>query len=318
MKKSQFIIDYESKNGKYYMLHTQSGNIVSIDREKKFKLYEILNNLDKNKKHKAVDVLANLGFVVPKSKDEYQLATGDKVIKDIKNNYLDLIIMPTEKCNFRCVYCYENFEKPKMSKEVQNAIIQFVNKELPRHKGLSVGWFGGEPLLATDVVASLSEAFIELCKKHKKPYRASMTTNGYLLNLETFKKMLHYKINHFQITIDGDKSIHDTQRILVNKKGTFDTIINNLNEIKNNSQSKLWTISLRTNVTTNVIKNIDQFKKDIISNFSNDSRFYIMLRQMWTNNTDEADSIVCTTESFENFVENCNIGYQSLYQEYSL
>ena len=103
MKKSQFIIDYESKNGKYYMLHTQSGNIVSIDREKKFKLYEILNNLDKNKKHKAVDVLANLGFVVPKSKDEYQLATGDKVIKDIKNNYLDLIIMPTEKCNFRCV-----------------------------------------------------------------------------------------------------------------------------------------------------------------------------------------------------------------------
>lgn len=32
---------------------------------------------------------------------------------------LHLIILPTEKCNLRCVYCYEDFKKGKMSEKIE-------------------------------------------------------------------------------------------------------------------------------------------------------------------------------------------------------
>ena len=38
MKKSIYLLDYESKDGKYYLMSTYSGNIISIDSAKKKKL----------------------------------------------------------------------------------------------------------------------------------------------------------------------------------------------------------------------------------------------------------------------------------------
>ena len=316
-KRSNFIIDHESRNGKYYLFHTDSGNIIRIDSNKKKDLNNLLNNPNKASNKIALDHLINLGFVIPIDFDEYQVVTGKKMLNDLKNNYLELTILPTEKCNFRCVYCYENFEKPEMNDEIQKSIIEFVKKQLPKYKGLSISWFGGEPLLAVNVIEKLSLAFIDLCKKNKKPYRASITTNGYLLNLKLFDKLNNLRITHYQITVDGNRSIHDAQRILIDGKGSFDCIMNNLNEIKDHSKSKIWTMSLRTNVTQNIIANINSYKEEVIRPFSNDHRFYFMLRQMWSNNTIQADSILCDSDTFEDFVEKCDIGYESLYQEYT-
>ena len=61
---------------------------------------------------------------------------------------MSLVIMPTEKCNFKCKYCYETFRKGKMSPAVQDAIINYVKKNIRNHTELAVIWFGGEPLEA--------------------------------------------------------------------------------------------------------------------------------------------------------------------------
>ena len=42
--------------------------------------------------------------------EEYYKVTKDKTT-------LSLIIYPTMECNFKCVYCYENSKKTKLSKE---------------------------------------------------------------------------------------------------------------------------------------------------------------------------------------------------------
>lgn len=317
MKKSMYIIDYESKDGKYYMMHTASGNIVSTNVAQKMQLQQILNAPDDHLESVVCGKLTDLGFIVPDRVNEYQIITAKRLLRNFcKNNYLELTIMPTEKCNFRCVYCYENFVKPKMNEETMGSIIRYVKKNISNRKGLIVSWFGGEPLLAMDVIEKLSNEFIKICRENRKIYSASITTNAYLLNLEVFEKLRKMRINHFQITIDGNKMIHDKQRVLAGGGGTFDQIIQNLKSICMNGKSNLWTISLRTNVTNNTVHNIGQFKKEIIDSFNDDPRVYIMLRKMWTNNTDDADALVCSDQDFECFVNQCEISETSLYQEY--
>lgn len=62
-----------------------------------------------------------------------------------------------------------------MTKEIQNSIIKYVQKNILNYVGLSVVWFGGEPLLALDVVEYLSENFIKICKAGKRTYVSGMT-----------------------------------------------------------------------------------------------------------------------------------------------
>ena len=126
MKKSIYLLDYESKDGKYYLMSTYSGNIISIDSAKKKKLQNILDisNTDMDRNSPVVDKLVSLGFIIDENVNEFQRVTGERILRSFtENNYLELSIMPTEKCNFRCVYCYENFEKPKMSNTTCDAII---------------------------------------------------------------------------------------------------------------------------------------------------------------------------------------------------
>ena len=317
MKKSIYIVDYESEDGKYYMMHTASGNIVAIDVTKKAQLQQILDDPNAHQESVVCSKLTDSGFIVPESVNEYQIVTGKHLLRNFcKNHYLELTIMPTEQCNFRCVYCYEDFVKPKMNEETIDSIIRYVEKNISNHKGLVVSWFGGEPLLAMDVIEKLSKAFIRICRENRKIYSSSITTNAFLLNLDAFEKLRKWRINHFQITIDGNKMTHDKQRVQVGGGGTFDQRIYNIKNISENGKSNLWTISLRTNVTNSTVQNIEQFKKEIVDSFNDDPRVYIMLRKMWTNNTDDADALVCSEQDFERFVSQCEISETSLYQEY--
>lgn len=53
-------------------------------------------------------------------------------------------------------------------------------------------WFGGEPLLEMNLIQSVSERLMEICRKNRKIYSAQITTNGYTLTEEIFSKLLKF------------------------------------------------------------------------------------------------------------------------------
>jgi uncharacterized protein len=69
-----------------------------------------------------------------------------------------LILFPTEECNFRCVYCYEDFAIGNMQPWLIDATKALLSKKIPHLKHLHLSWFGGEPL-----VAKKMGVFIILC-----------------------------------------------------------------------------------------------------------------------------------------------------------
>ena len=236
---------------------------------------KIITITDENKN--TVQKLMEKGMIVSEERDE-DVFCYSSYLKAVNNNYLHLTINPTDKCNFKCIYCYENNKNGNMSEETQSDIISFVRKEIHKYEGLRISWFGGEPLLQMEIIDRLSTEFISICSRLKRSYMATITTNGYLLTKNVFERLLKLKVVHFQITMDGTKETHDRQRPLLNGSGTFDKVFDNLQNIKNYCSHSLYNISLRTNFTKSLFPYIDDYFKLLEDNFMDSNHFDVLIR----------------------------------------
>lgn len=140
----------------------------------------------------------------------------------------ELIIMPTEKCNFRCTYCYEDFKVGKMAPETVTAVKMLLEARSKDVDTLHISWFGGEPLLAKDIMIEVSSYAKQLCESQGKAFSSSATTNGFLLDESLLQKLLRSGVTQYQISLDGPRVVHDKTRILHGGGGSFDKILNNL------------------------------------------------------------------------------------------
>ncbi|MFN3132859.1 radical SAM protein [Roseibium sp.] len=146
-------------------------------------------------------------------------------------NHLHLIIMPTEKCNFRCVYCYEDFKIGKMKPDVLSGVKNLIRTRVPTIKSLEINWFGGEPTVALDTVLEVMETAKSVCREHNVYLRAGMTTNGFLLTADAYRALVDNYVVDYQISLDGPAEFHDTTRLQANGKGSFEQIMANLDAI---------------------------------------------------------------------------------------
>lgn len=166
--------------------------------------------------------------------DELAIIQAMNKYSILNNRWVSLTICPTLGCNFDCPYCFENHKSGKMSEETQNKIIDFTKQilEMVNGKGISITWFGGEPLLAPEIIDSLSQKFIEFANSKKIKYGASIITNGYFLNQKNVDMLFKNKVMYYQITLDGIYETHDKTRHLVNGNSTFEVITENLRLVK--------------------------------------------------------------------------------------
>ena len=194
------------------------------------------------------------------------------------NSGTNIILMPTEQCNFRCTYCYENFEKPKMSKETVENIKGYLLRNVSRIKKLSIDWFGGEPLCAVNLIEEIMQYCKDTFKKVGTPVISTMTTNGYLLTPELILKLIKLNIVGYQITIDGVERIHDKQRKLYNGEGTYKQILGNLIDIKNTLQTGVVQICIRVNLNATSVQYVEELFEVFKEHFECDKRFSLSLR----------------------------------------
>ncbi|WP_044430341.1 radical SAM protein, partial [Bacillus spizizenii] len=179
----------------------------------------------------------------------------------LSNKSQELIIFPTEQCNFRCTYCYEDFSLGKMSNEIVGGVKKFLYRRIPELDSLHLSWFGGEPLVAKDIVFDISEYASSLAKKHNTTFIGSMTTNGYNLSLKTFSKLVDFGVTKYQISLDGSRNTHNTTRLRADGKGTFDRIWGNLLNIRKSDLN--FSITLRVHLDNNNVDQIESLLKDL-------------------------------------------------------
>ena len=194
-------------------------------------------------------------------------------LSSFNNSTLQLVLFVTEKCNFRCVYCYEDFKLGKIEDFVIEGIKNLIIERISELDVLKVSYFGGEPLLNIKAVRQISKFSQKISYDNNLRYEGSITTNGFRLSKPLFHELVDLGISEYQVTLDGDKKTHDKLRPLGNGGSTFDSIYENLIHMSNSSKDFKCTI--RFNVSDESFFGVKNFIENLSYPFKNDNRFII-------------------------------------------
>lgn len=188
-----------------------------------------------------------MGYAVPEGTDEFtELELRYNAYRNDPSSMV-LTIAPTLGCNFACGYCFQGLDKPfdSMPQDVQDALVAFVAEEAKYFRHLGITWYGGEPLLCMDAIRSMTAKFQKICAEKGRRYTGFIVTNGFRLNQKMAEELISLGVTEAQVTFDGAEHVHDEKRPLVSGKGTFKTLLDNLEGVVKNTTMK---INIRVNV----------------------------------------------------------------------
>src|SRR5665213_534743 len=198
-------------------------------------------------------------------------------INALRPDILHLIIMPTERCNFRCTYCYEDFKMGKMAPPIVGGIKKLLHKRLATLSSLHIGWFGGEPTLATEIVRDVNNAVLEN-KTDRLQFSSSMSTNGWLLDERVFRSLVKAAVTTYQISIDGLPAWHNKTRVTAWGAGTFERIVQNIKSATELSED--FKIALRLHVSEENSASMEPLIDYLADLFGDDGRIKIYVKEI--------------------------------------
>lgn len=136
---------------------------------------------------------------------------------------LRLLIDPSDKCNFRCKFCFQskgNFVGTKMSRETFDKLVGDI-REFSGPINIIHMYGLGEPLVNENL-----PYFIKVIKDNNLAKEVAITTNGSLLTKELSEKLIASGLDRLSISLNGVSS--DDFRRIVGVKVDFDKMYENI------------------------------------------------------------------------------------------
>ena len=202
---------------------------------------------------------ANMNTYVPKDNFEqfndllYRLYPETFSEMKINSTHVkNITLQVTDACNMACTYCYQhNKGHHSMSFETAKKFIdmildadELVNTYITSttSKGAIIDFIGGEPWLEIDLISQVSDYFIGELFRRKHPWAIkfmfSACSNGLLHfnpKVQDYLKK-HSRHLYYNISIDGNKELHDACRIDLAGNGTYDRAIAAVNQYRDELQ----------------------------------------------------------------------------------
>jgi uncharacterized protein len=272
---SRFNARTVAPDGRMVIWNTLNGTMTVFEEAQVPLVEELLSQQGFRAPEKGiVKYLRERGLIVPHGTSEKQRLQYLFGKQQYRTDILALILMTSEDCNFRCVYCYEDFARGTMKPEVREGIKALVGKRLPLLSDLSISYFGGEPLYGFEAVEDLAPFFQKTARDNDLRLACHMTTNGYLLTPDVADRVLGWDIRDFQITLDGPAEFHDQKRKGRDGSGTFENIFRNLRALKAREDEK-FKVTLRVNYDRENAPALPDFVRMVGEQFGGDPRFQL-------------------------------------------
>lgn len=163
-----------------------------------------------------------------------------------------LFLIFSRKCNLACSYCYEQEKGFLCDSKIEKNLDNILEILKYRDDITDITVLGGEALLSKKSLLRFLDQ-VKLINQNKllSPIQVYIITNGtiYLEELKDFKSFIK-----LQISLDGGSLNHDKHRKYISGKGSYNTVIENLNRYYNDGINtsihtvvkdfKLWKTSL--------------------------------------------------------------------------
>lgn len=193
----------------------------------------------------------------------------------------------TNRCNLRCVYCYENNPQPSvdddvsMSLQTARATIDYVLASADRKRQAVdddtclVNFFGGEPTVAWSVLRDSIEYARAQSGELNLRLRITLSTNGYLSRQRL--DWLLDRVDAFNLSIDGPREIHDSSRPTVSGAGSFPRVLQTAEAIFKANPEKLL---LRVTISRDSVEKMPEIARFLSDNFPGVVQAYEPLQEV--------------------------------------
>ena len=230
-KKSCFNISKKYNDGKMILLNTATEAVVILEGEE-IEHYEMISESKIESEFELM--LVDLGFLVMSDNDEryiFDILRNQFAFKSDK--CVNITIYPTQACNARCFYCFEqNEQRYWMTEKTADDVVDYITRTLSADNELIFRWFGGEPLLGEKIIDRIING-VDSYFEGKLTYHSIIITNNSLITdelIEKFKTTWH--VRKVQTTIDGYREEHDRRKAYVDSSiDRYQQTIDNIRKI---------------------------------------------------------------------------------------
>lgn len=229
----------------FYMFDVNKNCIVELSKDLYIAIKELASNISDVENLKCnpnikncISNLIQKGFISSNRSKIVENPLSSFMKDHLENNLKGMILQMSQNCNLKCRYCIysgntllsRSHEKKNMTWDTAKRALDFFIQHSVYSKEVSFGFYGGEPMLAFPIIKQ-SVLYVQR-QLFDKQINFQMTTNGTLFTDKSIDFLIK---NNFQLTIslDGPEEIHnENRRFSINGRGSYATIINNLERIK--------------------------------------------------------------------------------------
>ncbi|MBU7019279.1 MAG: radical SAM protein [Theionarchaea archaeon] len=238
MKPSYYNFYIPLEDGTYILHNRLTGALLVVDEETKTAVTTIHDREDELPEE-LLNTFTQHGIIIQDNEDELlQIKYRFKTVV-FNPQLVAFSLAPTARCNLSCRYCVQRVDESLVDKSAHTAtmsestvksVLSFLKNmtKTCNVKKLPVSFYGGEPLMAKQLVLRIVQDLNQWCKEHSLDFETGVTTNLTLLDKSFLEDIQKYPLFYFRTTLDGPERIHNQFRYHKNGKGTYEEVVANM------------------------------------------------------------------------------------------
>lgn len=283
LKNTSYIINKfctQKFDDNHILITTDHGGWVVLSGDE----YDLLLRNRVEEKSDLYLILEDKGVILTENNQDKIIQVYRQKFGYLSNGISLHIIAPTSRCNHNCLYCHANSKDMSasgydMDENTAKAVVDFIFQTPSNF--INIEFQGGEPLALFHIVQYIIEYVKEKnnspnCSNQgwffgNKNVSFEIVSNLTLMDNDILDYLMKNGVR-ISTSLDGPKELHDKNRLYKGDRGSYDNVVQWVEEIKN--------MGGRLNAIPTITKYSLPYAKEIVDEYLRHGLFHARMREL--------------------------------------